>query len=131
MSFRLRQVETTIPYSILRSQGTTKSKNRVHWWDQDITQVSTPKELSLQKQERKCVGRPPGQYAVHQVQELPTLNVAQINAAAFTILVRRRTYKIFLITIVDIKKALALKPNVNPRTLLPKELYKFLPVFSK
>ena len=131
MSFRLRQVETTIPYSILRSQGTTKSKNRVHWWDQDITQISTPKELSLQKQERKCVGRPLGQYAVHQVQELPTLDVAQINAAAFTMLARRGTCEIFSVTMADIEKALAPKPDVDPKTLLPKELYKFLPVFSK
>ena len=57
--------------------------------------------------------------------------MAQINAAAFTMLARRGTYKIFSVTIVDIKKALAPKPNINPRTLLPKELYEFLPVFSK
>ena len=46
-------------------------------------------------------------------------------------LARRGTYKIFSVTIVDIEKALALKPNIDPRTLLPEELYKFLPVFSK
>ena len=31
----------------------------------------------------------------------------------------------------NIKKALAPKPNINPKDLLPEELYKFLPVFLK
>ena len=46
--------------------------------------------------------------------------------APFILLVRKRDYEIFVITIEDIKKALKFKQYINPQLLIPKEYYNII-----
>jgi hypothetical protein len=49
---------------------------------------------------------------------LKPLEIRIIQAVSFISLARKRDYKIFTITIEDIKKALELKQYINPRPLI-------------
>ena len=46
-------------------------------------------------------------------------------------LVRKQNYKIFTVTIEDIKKVLELKQYINPRLFIPEEYYNIINKFKK
>jgi hypothetical protein len=54
-----------------------------------------------------------------------------IQAAPFILLIKKWDYKIFTVTIEDIKKALKLKQYINPWLLVPKEYYNIINKFEK
>ena len=54
-----------------------------------------------------------------------------IQAAPFILLAKRQDYKIFAITIEDIKKALELKQYFNPQPFIHKEYYNLINKFKK
>jgi hypothetical protein len=47
------------------------------------------------------------------------------------LLVKKRDYEIFIVTIEDIKKALKLKQYINPQPLIPKEYHNIINEFKK
>ena len=67
---------------------------------------------------------------------LPKMDIRCISAAAFITLrktARRdpaRKLEVFSASLADVKKALRPKERVDPRTRLPKEYWKFLPLFD-
>ena len=59
------------------------------------------------------------------------LEIRVIQAAPFILLARKQNYKIFAVTIEDIKKALELKQYINPQPFIPKEYYNIINKFEK
>ena len=59
------------------------------------------------------------------------LEIYIIQAAPFILLVKKWDYKIFAVTMEDIKKALKLKQYINPRPLIPEEYYNIINKFEK
>jgi hypothetical protein len=59
--------------------------------------------------------------------------IIQISATSFNILAKRNKkwkYKVFAASIADIRKALAVKKKINPRTKLLERFHKYLFVFN-
>jgi hypothetical protein len=54
-----------------------------------------------------------------------------IQAASFILLAKKRDYKIFVVIIEDIKKALKPKQYINPRLLVPEEYHNIINKFEK
>ena len=54
-----------------------------------------------------------------------------IQAAPFILLTKKRDYKIFTITIKNIKKVLKFKQYINPQPLIPKKYYNIINKFKK
>jgi hypothetical protein len=54
-----------------------------------------------------------------------------IQAIPFILLIKKRDYKIFIVTIEDIKKALESKQYINPWPLVPKEYHNIINKFKK
>jgi hypothetical protein len=54
-----------------------------------------------------------------------------IQAAPFILLTKKWDYKIFVITMEDIKKVLKLKQYINPQPLIPEEYYNIINKFEK
>ena len=59
------------------------------------------------------------------------MDIYIIGAAPLVRLIKKYGYKIFAITIVDIKKALTPKKDTNLAAKVPKEYYKYLDIFSR
>ena len=59
------------------------------------------------------------------------LNIAQIGAAPFSLLSKRKEMEVFTITMQNIEKALNPKPIIDLSTLLPEKYHEFLHLFSK
>jgi hypothetical protein len=57
--------------------------------------------------------------------------IYMIQAVPFILLVKKWDYKIFTVTIKDIKKALELKQYINPWPLVPEEYYNIINEFKK
>ena len=62
---------------------------------------------------------------------LKPLKICIIQAVPFILLIKKQDYKIFIITIEDIKKALELKQYINPQPLMPEEYYNIINKFKK
>ena len=62
---------------------------------------------------------------------LKPLKIRVIWATPFILLVRKQDYKIFTVTIKDIKKVLELKQYINPWPLIPKKYYNIINKFEK
>ena len=54
-----------------------------------------------------------------------------IQAAPFILLVKKRDYKIFAITMENIKKVLKLMQYINPQYFIPEEYYNIINKFKK
>jgi peptide subunit release factor RF-3 len=54
-----------------------------------------------------------------------------IQAVPFILLIKKRNYKIFVVMMEDIKKALKLKQYINPQPLIPEEYYNIINKFKK
>jgi hypothetical protein len=54
-----------------------------------------------------------------------------IQAVPFTLLAKKWDYKIFTVTMEDIKKALKLKQYINPQPLIPKKYHNIINEFKK
>ena len=61
---------------------------------------------------------------------LPSLEAYAIAAAPFLSLAQEKNTQVFSVSIKDIEKALALKIEIDPATVLPSEYHEFLDVFS-
>ena len=59
------------------------------------------------------------------------LNISMVGAAPFNLLSKRKNHEVFAVSLRDIDKALEVKPEVDPATILPPEYHEFLDVFSK
>jgi hypothetical protein len=59
------------------------------------------------------------------------LKIYIIQAAPFILLAKKRNYKIFVVIIEDIKKALKLKQYINPQPLVPEEYHNIINKFEK
>jgi hypothetical protein len=59
------------------------------------------------------------------------LEICIIQAAPFILLVKKQDYKIFIVTMEDIKKALKLKQYINPQPLVPEEYHNIINKFEK
>jgi hypothetical protein len=59
------------------------------------------------------------------------LKICMIQAAPFISLIKKWDYKIFTVTIEDIKKALKLKQYINPQPLIPEEYHNIINKFKK
>jgi hypothetical protein len=54
-----------------------------------------------------------------------------IQAVPFILLTKKQDYKIFAVTMENIKKALKLKQYINPRPFIPKEYHNIINEFEK
>jgi hypothetical protein len=54
-----------------------------------------------------------------------------IQAIPFILLIKKWDYKIFIVTIKDIKKVLKPKQYINPQPLVPEEYYNIINKFKK
>jgi hypothetical protein len=59
------------------------------------------------------------------------LEIYIIQAAPFISLTKKQDYKIFTVTIENIKKALEPKQYINPQPLIPKEYHNIINKFKK
>ena len=62
---------------------------------------------------------------------LKLLEIYVIRAVPFILLVKKQDYKIFTVTMEDIKKVLELKQYINPQPLIPEEYYNIINKFKK
>ncbi len=61
---------------------------------------------------------------------LPSLEAYAIAAAPFLSLAQEKNTQVFSVSIKDIEKALALKIEIDPATVLPSKYHKFLDICS-
>jgi hypothetical protein len=59
------------------------------------------------------------------------LKICMIWAAPFILLVKKWDYKIFIVTMEDIKKVIKLKQYINPQPLISEEYYNIINKFKK
>jgi hypothetical protein len=59
------------------------------------------------------------------------LKICIIQAVLFILLAKKQNYKIFIVTMEDIKKVLKLKQYINPQPLVPKEYHNIINEFKK
>lgn len=69
--------------------------------------------------------------AHHASAQIKALDISMIGGAAFGTLSKRAEVECFAMSMRDINKALEVKEDVNPKTLLPEEYWDFADVFSK
>jgi hypothetical protein len=84
---------------------------------------------------RHCLAK--GPFTIHNyVPEIKKdaplkFNIAQIGAAPFSFLTKRKEMEVFTVTMQNIEKALNPKPTVNLSILLPEKYHEFLHLFSR
>jgi hypothetical protein len=59
------------------------------------------------------------------------LKICIIQAVLFILLAKKQNYKIFIVTMEDIKKVLKLKQYINPQPLVPEEYHNIINKFKK
>jgi hypothetical protein len=60
-----------------------------------------------------------------------SFKICIIQAAPFILLAKKQNYKIFIVTIKDIKKVLKPKQYINSRPLVPEEYHNIINKFKK